>query len=139
MPPIHLLAVDRPADAFAPLIAAARDAGFRVGWLELDRPAVPPPALAAAAARGVLRAVAVDGEGAVVVKPRRGSPVLSDLLREHFQGCRLVLVRGECGAPRLEPEGDGWSVDTGGAARRYATADLVRALGRPRPFGGASD
>ena len=66
------------------------------------------------------------------VKPIRGPAVVDDLLREHFRGCRLVLVRGGEGLPRLEADGDGWRLATpGGWAVRRSTAELVADLGRP--------
>lgn len=132
----HLLRVEDDPQRFASLIEAARALGLRVGWLDLGAlPAPVPEPLEAAAGLGVLRAVSV-GEGRVVaVKPLRGAPVLKDLLREHFRGCVLVLVRGEVDAPLLVPGEDGWSVtprET--ASRRYATEDLAAALRKPRPW-----
>ncbi len=136
----HLLRVDRGAEAFESLIDAAGHAGERVGWLELTPPAPGPEGLEAAAARGVLRAVAAGGGRSVAVKPMRGEPVLEDLLREHFRGCVLVLVRGEpkkdLAAPRLEPLGEGWRIRFEGAPERLFTTDqLLAALRRPHPWG----
>ena len=133
----YLLRVERPVVEFAGLIAAMRHEGERIGWLELaPRAAEPvPESLRAAADAGVLRSVAVGGERAVTVKPMRGAPVLRDLLREHFRGCRLVLVTGEIDAPRLEPEGERWRVRArGGPARPWTTEELIAALRKPRPF-----
>ncbi len=132
----HLLRVDDAPDRFAPLIAAARALGLRVGWLDLGGATTPIPApLEAAAALGVLRAVAVGEARSVAVKPMRGAPVLKDLLREHFRGCVLVLVHGELEAPSLRIEDDGWIVAPPGAAsRRYATEELAMALRKPRPW-----
>jgi hypothetical protein len=134
----HLLRVTGPPERFAPLIAAARDLGLRIGWLELGlAPAPIPPSLGTAADLGTLRAVAV-GEGRTVsVKPLRGRPVLKDLLREHFLGCALVLVRGEVEAPALEPdEGESWRLALpGNASRRLATAELAASLRKPHPWG----
>jgi hypothetical protein len=90
----------------------------------------------AAAGLGVLRSVSVSGERTVAVKPLRGAPVLRDLVREHFRGCALVLVRGEVDAPRLLSDGevDRWTVRVAGlAARRLTTEDLVAGLRRPKP------
>ena len=130
----HLLRVDAGPDIFAPLVEAARALGLRVGWLEL---APPPPIsghLEAAAALGTLRAVAAGGGRAVAVKPLKGEPVLRDLLREHFRGCTLVLVRGEAAAPLLHSDGERWTVTVpGDAARAFATAGLAEALRSPRP------
>ena len=139
----HLLRVARPVVEFEGLIAAARHQGERVGWLELP-PASPasapapgplPASLAAAAGCGVLRAVAVAGGRSVAVKPMRGEPVLRDVLREHFRGCRLVLVTGEVDAPWLEPSGEAWTLRSGDRpAARWTTERLIAALRKPRPW-----
>jgi hypothetical protein len=137
----HLLRVEDAPARYAPLIEAARALGLRTGWLDLDGglgtgPASIPESLETAAGLGVLRAVSVGEGRTVAVKPLRGAPVLKDLLREHFQGCALVLVRGQIGAPSLRIEGDAWLVTPAGAAsRRYTTADLALALRKPRPWG----
>ena len=133
----HLLRVDDTPDRFAPLIEAARALGLRIGWLELGaRPAPIPESLESAAGLGVLRAVSV-GEGRMVaVKPMRGPSVLKDLLREHFQGCALVLVRGEVDAPSLQTEdGLSWRLTlTGNATRLFSTSQLVTTLRKPHPW-----
>ncbi len=133
----HLLRVERPVVEFENLIAALRHQGDRAGWLELPAEAAGPVpgSLAAAAGAGVLRAVAAGGGRGVVVKPLRGAPVLRDLLREHFRGCRLVLVAGAIDAPTLEPDGDGWLVRSEeGPVRRWTTEKLTAALRKHRAF-----
>jgi hypothetical protein len=132
----HLLRVEDAPDRFAPLIDAARALGLRVGWLDLGAPVSPlPEPLETAAGLGVLRAVSVGEGRTVAVKPLRGATVLKDLLREHFRGCALVLVRGEAAAPSLRIEEDNWIVTPPGAAsRRYATADLALTLRKPHPW-----
>lgn len=132
----HLLRVDDPPEKLAPLVGAARALGLRIGWLELGGTAQPvPPVLEAAAASSVLRAVEVGQGRTVAVKPLRGAPVLKDLLREHFRGCALVLVRGEVDAPGLRVEGEGWVVAPPGAAsRRYSLEELAGALRKPHPW-----
>ncbi|HEV7503757.1 MAG TPA: hypothetical protein VGS07_02480 [Thermoanaerobaculia bacterium] len=139
----HLLRVTLPPDHFATLIEAARALKLRIGWLDWpgtpgESPA-PSSSLEVAADLGVLRAVAVEEGKTVSVKPLRGRPVLKDLLREHFLGCALVLVRGEVDAPGLDPDGDGWSLQLPGiserASRRLTTSDLAEALRKPRPWG----
>jgi len=139
----HLLRVEEGPERFAPLFAAAREAGLRLGWLDLAPPLAPPlvPAdLEAAAGLGALRAVAVvGGQGgrSVAVKPLRGEPVLKDLLREHFRGCVLVLVRGVVAAPHLAPVGEGFRVTgTEGLARLYSPSSLAAVLRRPKPWSG---
>lgn len=137
----HLLRVTRPVVEFGPLIAAARQQGLRVGWLEWPgssdgaAPKPLPRSLADAAERGVLRAVAIDGGLSVAVKPMRGAPVVHDVLREHFRGCGLVLVIGEIDAVWLEPEGDGWILHRDQRpAARWTTDELIAALRKPRPW-----
>lgn len=130
----HLLRVSREARSFETLVAAAKTEGMRVGWLMLGAPTVPEP-LAEAAALGVLRAVAVGEGRTIAVKPVRGEPVLEDLLREHFLGCRLVLVAGDLELPRLEPAGEDWAVTlSDGSTRQWTTAQLVARLRQPEPF-----
>ena len=132
----HLLRVDDPPERFAPLIEAARALGLRVGWLDLGGKGHPvPPALEVAAGLGVLRAVEVGGGRTVAIKPLRGATVLKDLLREHFRGCALVLVRGEVEAPHLEPEDGDWRLQVPGeASRRLTTTDLAETLRKPHPW-----
>ena len=128
----RLLAVEAEPAAFAPLVEALSARALRCGWLDLGRPAAGPPELEAAADLGVLRAVAATGSRVVGVKPVKGAPVLRDLLREHFTGCALVLVRGGLDVARLRPELDGWSIaQPGGGEERLSTAELVEKLGRP--------
>ena len=130
----HLLRVDAGPERFAALIDAVRALGLRVGWLDLEPPPPAPGDLETAAGLGTLRAVAAGGGRAVAVKPLKGEPVLKDLLREHFRGCALVLVRGEVAAPLLQPGGEGWNVTVPGEAARALTAGaLAEALRSPRP------
>ncbi len=143
-PRTHLLRAEEGPEAYAELIAAAGELGLRVGWLDFAEPAPLPADLETAAAAGALRAVAVGGGRSVAVKPLRGAPVLRDLLREHFRGCALVLIRGAAdpsqGGPgeataRLARDGDTWRIEPPGAAAfTLATADLAAALRRPRPW-----
>lgn len=132
----HLLRVTDPPEVFAPLIEAARALGLRVGWLDLGGAVSPlPEPLESAATLGVLRAVAVGEGRTVAVKPLRGATVLRDLLREHFRGCVLVLVRGEVDAPLLEREDDSFRLTLADSAvRRLSTVELAEALRRPHPF-----
>lgn len=132
----HLLRVEEGPEAFGPLVEAARSLGLRVGWLDLASPVTAPEGLAEAAGLGVLRAVSVGGGRTVAVKPMRGEPVLRDLLREHFQGCALVLVKGEVESPVLARVEEGWEVRVEGASgRRYDTEALAAALRKPHPWG----
>jgi len=133
----HLLRVEDPPERFAPLIEAARALGLRIGWLELGGTGHPvPPVLEAAAALSVLRAVEVGDGRTVTVKPLRGAPVLKDLLREHFRGCALVLIRGELkDLPSLRIEESVWIVTPPGAASRtYSPEKLAEALRKPNPW-----
>ena len=143
---IHLLRVEEEARAFGPLLVAAAAQGLRVGWLEMVEPPPVPEALRAVLTAGGARAVAVGAGWTVAARPRGGPAVLRDLLRQHFLGCALVLVRGEVEAALLQPAGEGgWLVtprSPGGsdasvavpAARRYAVDELLAALARPHPW-----
>jgi hypothetical protein len=146
---IHLLRVEGAPPDYAALIEAIRADGGRVGWLELEatdastgvggESASPtPPRLEQAADLGVLRAVAVGHSRTVSVKPRVGGTVIRDLLREHFRGCRLVLVKGAADAPALVAVGDAWTVRREGAERSYGAESLARVLRKPDPFGEAA-
>lgn len=137
----HLLRVDDDPARFAPLIEAAHALGLRIGWLDLGgSPSPVPESLESAAGLGLLRAVAVGEDRIVAVKPLRGAPVLKDVLREHFQGCALVLVRGDLAAPALRMEGDAWIVAPPGAASlRYTAAQLAAELRRPHPWKSAPE
>ena len=145
----HLLRVDGEPAAFAPLVAAMEAAGLRAGWLDLVPSATSdaaPPGLAAAVSAGVRRAVSAGGGRTLMLKPLRGAPVLRDVLREHFLGCTLVLLRGADAtadtAPALVADGDGWrlAAPAGGdggqdaAPQHYDTASLVAKLRRPHPW-----
>jgi hypothetical protein len=134
----HLVRVSDPPERFAVLIEAARGEGLRVGWLELSAPTEPlPDSLESAAGLGVMRAVSVGEGRTVAVKPMRGAPVLRDVLREHFRGCALVLVRGEVDAPALRPEGAAWMLDVRGfAGQAFSTAELVSAFRSPKSLQG---
>ncbi len=132
----HLLRVEEDPTRFAPLGEAARALGLRIGWLELDADSGPvPESLEIAASLGALRAVSVREGRTVAVKPLRGQPVLRDLLREHFQGCALVLVCGEVAAPLLTIREDAWIVSSPGAASRsYTVEQFAAALRQPDPW-----
>ncbi|MDX1644271.1 MAG: hypothetical protein R3244_07945 [Thermoanaerobaculia bacterium] len=127
----HLLTTDEPVEALAPLIAAAEAAGLRIGWLDLEASAEPPATLAGAVEAGVFRTVARSETGLVTAKRVAGPLVLRDLLREHFLGCRLVLVRGEVDAPRLTRRGERWLVASEAGRLELGTDDLVARLRRP--------
>lgn len=131
----HLLRVEEDPERFAPLVEAARAGGLRVGWLELAEAVPLPEVLVSAAGLGLLRAVSVGGGRTVAVKPLRGEPVLKDVLREHFLGCALVLVRGEMAAPQLRREGDDWVLEVPGqAGQPLTTAQLAAKLRSPLPL-----
>ena len=134
----HLLCVEEGPEPFALLVAAARAEGLRIGWLELSEALPLPETLQAAADRGVLRAVSVGGGRTVAVKPLRGAPVMKDILREHFLGCALVLVRGEVEAPRLRADGEAWRMAAAGpeqaAEQALTTEQLLGKIRSPLPL-----
>jgi hypothetical protein len=146
--PPHLLRVEEGPERFAPLLTAIAAGGLRAGWLELGAAEPAAASLESAAALGARRAVAAGGGRSVALKPLRGEPVLRDLLREHFPGCALVLVRVRgaeppapagvpiAAAPALFPSGDGWRVARAGdaAAQQFDTPGLLAALRKPRPW-----
>jgi hypothetical protein len=130
-----LVAVDEEPRAFLALFAAAKERGVRVGWLELARDVEVPEPLAGALVAGAFKVVAAAGGSSVAVKSMRGAPVLRDLLREHFLGCALVLVRGRDGRPRLAAEAEAGTYRLELAPERTLRLDaaaLVAELLRPR-------
>lgn len=148
---IHLLRCAGPPEALEALFEAIGREGLRAGWLDLAA-AVAPAELSApgaAVGAGAFRAAAVAPGRVVTVKRVAGAPVLRDLLREHFLGCVLVVVR-EAGAggaasalgadlaelPVLESGPGGFRVTAPGQAARELTAEALAArLRRPRPWG----
>lgn len=145
--PLHLLRVVETMLEFAQLVAALRQDGRRVGWLEwspgersngkaVQNAAFP---VLEAAEAGVLRAVTVAAEHTVAVKPRRGAPILRDIVREHFRGCNLLLIHtpDDLKIPRLEKTDNGWRIvppEPEGVTREMSTEALVAVLRRPHPF-----
>jgi hypothetical protein len=132
---IHLLRVDGEPGDYAELLEALEAERMRVGWLDLQGGQVPSPWREVTAA-GIFKAVALADNLTIAVKPRRGGFVMKDLLREHFLGCSLVLVRGGDGLPHLEVAEAGWRlVVPGELPRCLDTAGLVATLSGPRPLG----
>lgn len=138
----HVVAVDTEADALAAIFDAAAHAGLRIGWLCWS-PAQPPAALPRdlerAADLGALRAVTVNARGTLAVKPRRGAAVLRDVLREHFRGCALVMVRGgdadlPSSLPSLRAVAAGFVVESAGETTVLTAETLVGRLRKPRPW-----
>lgn len=125
-----LVAVSGEPEDFAPLLAAARERGVRIGWLDLaGRAASAEPVLGRAADLGAARAVAAGGGRVVAVKPVAGAPVLRDLVREHFAGCPVILVRGRAGRPALAALPDG-RYRLSAAGGRELELDAAAALAR---------
>jgi len=128
-----LVAVEAEPRRFSELFAAARQAGVRIGWLDLKAMPQPPAELASAVECGVSRAVAAGGRQVVSLKALRGEPVLRDLLREHFVGFAVVLLRSASGWPKLRPDENGFRLETAsGDDRQLDAAGLLRELCRPR-------
>lgn len=127
-----LLAVSGGAVEFEPVFTGARERAVRIGWLEFEDGSVGPPSLSNAPLTESFRAVAVGASATVAVKPRRGPAVLRDLIREHFLGADVVLVKGLDLLPRLSREGDGWKiVESESQARRLSLDELFARLQKP--------
>jgi len=128
-----LVAVSEPPSSFESLFGAARALRLRLGWLELGASVALEGPLEAAAGLGALRAVAAGAGRVVTSKPIRGEPVLRDLLREHFLGCAVVLVRGLEGHPRLSTTAAGYRLELANDRARALDAESALAeLVRPR-------
>lgn len=141
----HVVCVEGDVDDYRDLIAAVSAAGERVGWLEMRAPERFDSSLEEAVEAGALRGVAVGADWSLAVKAMRGRWVLGDLLREHFKGCRLVLVSAHPeadadleGLTRLRRRGEEWELLAGSGdpqrrprrRRSVSTASLVRSLRR---------
>ena len=133
---IHLLRVDPESNVedFRSLIDAVRTDGGRVGWL-VWRPHEQTSGGGPTA--GLLRHVEVDAVGSVARKPRLGPAVLRDVLREHFRGCRVVLVAGAgvgdlAEVNGLAPSEGGVRVGSDGSAREMSAEDLAARLRSPK-------
>jgi hypothetical protein len=142
---IHLLRYQGEPTALEALFAAVRAEGLRAGWLQADpvRREEGPAGLAVEA--GAFRAAAVAPGRVASVKRVAGPPVLRDLLREHFLGCALVVVRpGGAGSaldaelaevPTLELGPDGYRITAAGQAAHELSAEALAArLRRPHPW-----
>ena len=129
----RLLRVADSSTAFASLLESASDAGVRIGWLDLEAGVTLPKDLGTAAEAGAIRAVGVEAGRVVVAKRLAGEPVLRDLVREHFTGCRLLLVRARIEAPEISSEAGGWRIRwTDGVERKLSTEELLAELRKPR-------
>ena len=129
----HVLRTALTAPDCRSLFEEAAALGLRVGWLDLSSAAAVPVELESAAGLGAFRAVGLTAGRVLAVKPVRGAAVLGDLLREHFSGCALVLVRGDVEAPELGAAPEGFRVSfEDGAAKLFSAEGLARALRRPR-------
>ncbi len=151
---IHLLKTELQRSGLADLLAAMANLRLRAGWLDW-RPHAEPETLSNEgtlldmATAPVLRAVAVESRRVTSIKPMVGDAVFRDVLRAHFRGCAVVLVRVVPGAsepdelesaPELEVADGKYGVavvDDGPAKRFSWTAEeLAERLRRPRPFSG---
>lgn len=130
---VHRLRTElTPSDCRA-LFEAAEQLDLRVGWLDLDSVVAAVPQLEEAAAQGAFRSVALASGRVFALKRVRGASVLKDLLREHFSGCRLVLVRGEVEAAELLGGQEGYRIRfEDGSERTYSAEALAKALRKPR-------
>jgi hypothetical protein len=128
----RLVRIEGSFESFAPLFKAASEKGFRFGWLALGSVVDGPPELERATSAGAFRAVAAGADRTLALKRLKGKPVLRDLVRKHFTGCRLLLVRGPIEAPRLERRGEKWRlVRVGGDEENLSTERFLRALRKP--------
>lgn len=137
----HLLRTSADPAAFASLIRAVENdptAPNRVGWLAWapEAEASEPESLAGSAGAGIHGAVHVHAAGSVAMRSRKGPPVLADVLRVHFPGCRLVLVRGDVDAPEIRPAADDrYEIRHEDGPDELDAEALAARLRRPRPFG----
>lgn len=129
-----LLAVEAAPEAFTELLELGRRQGIRIGWLDWRQEPIDwPGSLREPLAAGAERAGIVAPGGAVVGRRRAGPAHLRDVVRSHFLGCHLVLVRGLAGVPRLEALDSGFRLEGARLVRSFADAGkLLEELRRPR-------
>jgi hypothetical protein len=130
--PVLLSVSGTPLD-FEPLFAEAAARKLRVGWLEFDGVAEPPPTWAVSPFSGVFRVALVGASATVTWKPRKGPAVLRDLIREQFLGADFVLVKGSELYPVLRRDGELWLLRESGAdrERRLTLDELLARLRKP--------
>ena len=127
-----LFSVSGNASDYAPLFAAARERGTKVGWLELDSVAMNSRTPAGPPFTSAFRTVEVSERWTVSTKPRKGPAVLRDLLREHFLGAAVVLVLGLDLFPKLVRRDDEWELEeAAGKKRRLSTEALLDRARKP--------
>jgi len=127
-----LFSVSGDASDYEPLFAAARERGARIGWLELDGAAARRPMPEGLPFTGAFRTVEVSESWTVSTKPRKGPAVLRDLLREHFLGADVVLVRGIDLYPKLARRDDAWDLEeAAGRKLRLSTEALLDRARKP--------
>jgi hypothetical protein len=142
---IHLLRYEGEPAALEALFTAVRAEGLRAGWLQEDPERREEGPVADAVEAGAFRAAAVAPGRVASVKPVAGPPVLRDLLREHFLGCALVVVRpgGAASAfeaelvevPALETAAGSLRIAVPGqGALELSPQGLAARLRRPRPW-----
>ncbi len=149
----HILKTELGKTDLMGLIEAAAALDLRVGWLDWQPETQPDPGdlgiqgLAEMASTPVLRAVTVQSRRVTSIKPMAGGAVFYDVLRSHFRGCSVVLVRsiGESepeellSAPELRTKDDKYAVDVldeNGSPKSFllTAGELAIRLRRPRPF-----
>ena len=154
MPRVHVITVLSPSGsielqeedlcAARALAACVHEAGLRSGWLDFHD-FEPPSPLGEAVGAGAFRAVQVGPSGSLAYKARKGEPVLADVLRQHFQGCHVVLAIGRplpmgvvvrAGMPVGAPEGTPSHVRLveGDRSIKMTPDQFAARLRRPRLF-----
>ena len=149
---IHIIKTDLQRSDLTDLLDAIASLGLKAGWLDWRPQAEPEDssvggALVEMASAPVLRAVAVESRRVTSIKPMAGEAVFRDVLRLHFRGCAVILVRALSeplppelvSAPEIRVEGSSYrvtAIDEEGGARRFlwTAEELAARLRRPRPF-----
>ena len=127
-----LFSVTGEAADFEPLIAAANERGVRVGWLAWESGPAKASALRNPPLVCAFRSVEVSDDWTISAKPRRGPAILRDLLREHFLGADVVLVKGLELFPRLARHGKDWELEEAvGRKRTLSTEALLDRARKP--------
>ncbi len=139
MPRTRVLCVHDAPARFDALFEAARALGSRIGWLRLDQPSEVPEALHSPLAHGAARAASVGAGASVAAKRLAGPAILRDVLREHFPGCALVLVRAPrvpAGGVVLEAAGNRLALVSLARRQECSASELLAAVARPSFWAG---
>ena len=125
---IHCLNYGGDEGKLGELITTATSRGLRLGFLDLETQEQ--VALYQEQVTPWAKIVQVGERANLTLKRRRGPWILKDLLREHFRGFDLVLVKGAAEFPELSVVNKEWLLSFPGKKMRLSTDRLLDRLSR---------